>query len=101
MSLYRKAFPVDQARHAVAALAELMEYANGREDGRWACQSSDPRFNGVYGYAWQTIKEIIRELHGPNIADRAEELLNIGGTHSWNRDVCHAVCDALDESEPY
>lgn len=52
-------FPVAVAVH-VDALLKLMAYANSREDGMWANQSSSKAYDGVYGSAATTLQNILR-----------------------------------------
>ncbi len=79
-------------RHHVDALAKLMEYANSREDGRWA-----NGHDGVYGHAQKAIDAILVEQIG-----REETKLvrpNYGAGSSWLEDIEDAVQDLRDEAQ--
>lgn len=70
-----------------------MQYANARDDGRWACMASR---RGVYGFAYSCLQAIITELHGDRIAQAAMDCINYGGNFSWLEDVEIAVSEALE-----
>lgn len=84
-----------EIRPYVRSLTDLMNYANSRNDGKWANQSSDPAYNGVYGNAHNTIVAIVREVCGQDVVDRLDTW-NFGGSGCWLTDVEDGVQDAID-----
>ncbi len=87
-----------EIRNFVKSLAELAEYANDRNIGRWHWQSSDANGDGVYGSAIRTIEYIIREEYGAHILDRIEWSrygFNFGGCRTWLDSVEVAVEEAI------
>jgi hypothetical protein len=54
---------------------------------------------GVYGHAWLTIKAIITDLHGTDVAVKAMDRLEFGCCESWLADVEAAVSEVLTEQK--
>lgn len=79
-----------EIRGYVKSLAELMEYANGQNHGRWAWGWTDhPKATpGVFGFAQRTIAEIVREECGQAVYDKFHTAdCNFGGSGSWLWDI--------------
>ena len=87
----------DDVRKYLKSLMDLMQYANSRNDGRWANQSSDDQYNGVYGAASTTVRKILTELHGKDLADAIMERINYGGNYDWLDDLETAVDDVFQD----
>lgn len=88
-------------RGYVKSLAELAEYANNKETGRWHWQSSDPSGDGVYGSTIRTIEFIIREECGQHILDtigRSRYGFNFGGCSDFLEDIEVAVENAIQDN---
>lgn len=77
------------------SLTELMEYANRENTGRWACQSSNPEHNGVYGNVYNTIESILEECFGADIARESMDCINYGGNYSWFDDLETAIEETM------
>lgn len=60
----------------------------------WALQSADPERNGVYGHAYNTVRAILAEELGGEIAGKAMDRVNYGGNSSFGLDIEDAVQDA-------
>ncbi|MCU0706284.1 MAG: hypothetical protein MUF18_20170 [Fimbriiglobus sp.] len=58
-----------EVRKHVANLLDLMRFANGRTEGRWAHQHG-----GVYGAAYDGVRLILVETVGAKVYDRLELL---------------------------
>jgi hypothetical protein len=91
-------FPKDIRDH-MRGLCNLMEYANSRDDGRWAQQSSSPAANGVYGALASAVHAIMVELHGAALAKQvmAKAPGLYGASGSWLLDLEEAAQQVLDE----
>jgi hypothetical protein len=91
-------FPAD-VRPFVESLAKLLYFANARDTGKWAWQSSDPAHNGVFGAAMTTVEMIIREVCGAAILEaigRSRYGWNFGGNGSFLLDIEVAVQTAIE-----
>jgi hypothetical protein len=79
-------FPA-QIRPFVQSLADLMYYANSREDGKWANQSENRDYDGVFGAAMTTVRYIVRELFGDAAVEVFKERLEFGCAPSFMDDI--------------
>lgn len=90
----------DKIRSHVKAIADAMEYANSRDDGRWAWQSSEPTCNGVYGALHTAIEHIVRMECGDKVLNYIEcsrHGWNYGGNGCFFEDIEVAIDEAINE----
>ena len=83
-----------EVKKHVAALAELLQYANSRNDKRWAHQSTSPAHNGVFGHAYCTLRCVLEQEYGNQLAEETLECVNWGGCSTWCDDIWVAVEEA-------
>jgi hypothetical protein len=89
-----------EIRGYVKSLCQLAEYANARDTGRWAHQSSNPEHDGVFGSAMRTVEYIIREECGQEVLDainHSRHGYNFGGCGTFFEDVECTVQEALNK----
>lgn len=81
-------FPAE-IREYVRSLANLMYFANSRNNGIWAGE--------IYRSAQETIRLIIVQLHGLPVANSTMAYLNLGGNEDFLDDWEIAIDEALSE----
>lgn len=82
-------FPAE-VRGYVESLADLMYFANSKNDGLWATERG-----GVYGAAVDTITTIIREVVGETVAKEWRDFMELGANKTFLDDVEVAVQNAI------
>jgi len=94
MSLAIRENPV--VRKHLKNLCELLAYANSRNDGRWANQSTDHDRDGVFGNAFRAVKLIVAEVYGDDFADEAIDRIDFGSYGSFYHDLLAAIDQTLE-----